>query len=126
MASPQKENGYTPFAHELLEAILKYPFTLYQFKVLLVIGRKTYGWSKIKAQMSYNEIASIAGISRGSAQKACAQLVAENVLFIQHVVSDRRANIFGIQKDYEQWARWPVPKKPSVQLSADWEKERQK
>jgi len=56
IASPQLEKGHTRIANELLEEITIYPFTKAQLKVILVVIRKTYGWRKKKAQISYGLI----------------------------------------------------------------------
>ena len=46
MASPQKENGYTPIAHEILEALAKQLLSPDEWRILMIIFRKTYGWDK--------------------------------------------------------------------------------
>ena len=46
MASPQIEDGYTKIANELLEAISKVNLSSYEFRVIMAIIRKTYGFNK--------------------------------------------------------------------------------
>lgn len=102
MANPQKENGYTALANELLEAILLHPFTGQELKTILFIARETYGWSRKKSQISYTEIARSTAISRRNVIKICQRLVSNGVLFYQGT-GDRHARLFGIQKNYESW-----------------------
>ena len=52
MASPQKENGYTTIANELLEAIYGRKFSASQIKILLIILRFTYGFNRKFARLS--------------------------------------------------------------------------
>lgn len=46
MASPQTEDGYIRIANELLDAILMFPFSKRQLKVVLALIRKIYGFNK--------------------------------------------------------------------------------
>lgn len=102
MANPQKENGFTAFANELFEAMIQYPFQVSEMKVFMKVARDTYGWSRKKAQISYQEIAEASGLSRKQAYRACQQLLAKRVFFVQKT-PDGRANILGINKNYEEW-----------------------
>ena len=51
MANPQKENGYTTIANELLEAIYCSKFSPTEFKMLLFIFRYTYGFNRKVARL---------------------------------------------------------------------------
>lgn len=107
MASPQKEHGFTPIAHELMVAILVYPLSAYTLKVLFCILAETYGRQRKKTQISYGAIARHVLCSRRHIFDACKQLQKENVIFIQKTVNKRTANIIGINKDYQTWEKWP-------------------
>lgn len=45
MANPQKENGYTPIANELMQAIYGAKFNGTQRSIIDVIMRYTYLWT---------------------------------------------------------------------------------
>ena len=101
MASPQLENGYTRLSNELLEKIIRYPFKGYELKIILKIARDTYGWKTKKRQISYGRIAKDAKIDRRHAVKYCSLLVGRNIIFKQQLKN--RDNLWGINKDYEEW-----------------------
>lgn len=107
MANPQKENGYTPIAHELMGAILVYSFTAYGLRVLFYILAATYGRQRKKAQISYGGIAKNVRFSRRNVIRACRKMQDENVIFIQKSCGERSANIIGVKKDYQTWKYWP-------------------
>jgi phage replication O-like protein O len=96
MASPQVENGYTPFANELLEAILRTPLTSREQKCLLAVARETYGWSKKAKGVTAYRISTLTGIQRTQVSRALKALKARNI------ISNGSEGI-GVQKDYEAW-----------------------
>lgn len=104
MANPQKENGFTGLSHELLQAIMRYPFNLTEMKVVLKVARETYGWSRKKGQIAYREISVATGLDRRTVIRAVRALVMKKVLFLQETSAARAANILGINKNYEHWA----------------------
>ncbi len=101
MASPQIENGYTKIANELYEKILEYPFTLYEIKTILAIVRDTYGWNAAKKQISNKRIADLSNIELRNTQKRLKTLQSRNIIFKQKTKKNK--NIWGINKDYEEW-----------------------
>ena len=52
MANPQLENGYTRIANEILEAMAKVKLSPTQYRVLFVVWRYTYGFSRKSADLS--------------------------------------------------------------------------
>ena len=78
--NPQKEDGYTPIANELLEAILRADFSKRQLLVILTIARMTFGYSKKSDALSGWQIASITGIDRSHISKTINELVELNVV----------------------------------------------
>ena len=63
MASPQTEHGFTRLADELLDALICYPFTKRQYKVLLAVIRKTYGFQKREDDITAPQLAAMTGLS---------------------------------------------------------------
>jgi len=103
ICSPQLEKGHTRIANELLEAIIAYPFTMAQLKVLLVVVRKTYGWRKKKAQISYGTISYLTGLNKRYVKKVVEQLVKDRVLLKE---KNSSKNILGLNKRYLHWSLW--------------------
>jgi phage replication O-like protein O len=101
--SPQLEKGHTRIANELLEAIIAYPFTASQIKVVLVVIRKTYGWRKKKSEISYGVISYLTGLNKRYVKKVVEKLVNDHVLIKE---KNKIKNILGLNKRYLQWKLW--------------------
>lgn len=98
--SPQLEEGHIRIANELYDAILSYPFTGRQLKVVLAIMRKTYGFGKKQDDISASQIGSICGISRTHATSTMNQLAEMNIITKQPGVY---GSIVGMNKAYSTW-----------------------
>lgn len=97
---PQLEDGYTRIAHELLEAITRHPFTKRQYKVLLYIIRKTYGYGKKTDDMTVTQIANGTGLTRPHASGALHELIETNTVLKR---DGKYGYVLGINKDYGNW-----------------------
>jgi phage replication O-like protein O len=114
-ASPQKENGYTPIAHTILEALSKQVISPDEWRILMIIFRKTYGWDKKHDRISHGQFSDITGISRNHIPRIINKLLARNIIYkvspIQgtDVPQSRDGNIisYGFQKNYDKWLRCP-------------------
>jgi phage replication O-like protein O len=113
MASPQKENGYTPIANELLEAIFKARFKGQEYSVLLWIARNSYGWkSKTTKPTSVGKMVADLDAPRSSVFWALKRLLKAGV-----VLQDTHG-CFSINKDYDVWQFvQPVRQKGQENLS---------
>jgi phage replication O-like protein O len=96
MASPQKENGYTPIANELLEAMCGLQLSGHEWSVVCAIIRKTYGYNKKEDWVTNTQIASLTGLHRVRVSEAKCRLLAKGV------VTENR-NKLSLVKDYEKW-----------------------
>lgn len=103
MASPQKENGYTSIANELLEQIYRRKFSASQLKILLLVIRFTYGYSRKSASLSNTFIASGTGIHEITVSKEVGTLLRDNVLKLHKKPNFHNSRVIGINKDYEGW-----------------------
>ncbi|MCM8782211.1 MAG: replication protein [Candidatus Omnitrophica bacterium] len=107
IGSPPLEKGHTRIANELLEAIIAYPFTAAQIKVILVVIRKTYGWRKKKSEISYGAISYLTGLNKRYIKKVVEQLIRDHVLTKE---KNKSKNILGLNKRYPQWRLWITSK----------------
>jgi len=100
MANPQKENGYTQIANELLEQFAKINLSPYEERTLFALIRKTYGWQKKTDCISISQFVEITGIKGPHQCRALASLVKKNI-----VIKDMTNYItaYGLQKDYTKW-----------------------
>jgi len=62
MAEPQKENGYTPIANEIMEALCRIRIPGEERQVLDCILRKTYGWNKCEDAISLTQFMEMTGL----------------------------------------------------------------
>jgi phage replication O-like protein O len=103
---PQKEDGYTPIANELLEAILLADLSKRQLLVVMAIARMTFGYSKKADALSTVQIASMTGINRPKVSETLKELIEMNV--VQKHDAGRMAHGFfvseiSINKHYKNW-----------------------
>ena len=97
MANPQKENGYTPIASEILEHLVKLPLSAAELRVLLWVFRKTYGWNKKEDLISLTQFEQATKMSRPTVVRALKNLVIRGIL----VKTPKLA--YMVEKDWEKW-----------------------
>jgi phage replication O-like protein O len=108
--SPQKENGYTSIANEIMDALAKIRISGEAMQVLMFILRKTYGWNKKV------DIISLSQFIRGTGLKKPAVCKAINKLTAMNLIGTQKDNDIGtsycFNKHYNSWK--PLPKKITV------------
>lgn len=108
---PQIEDGFLRIANELYDAILAFPFTARQLKVVLSIMRKTYGFGKKQDDISASQIGAMCGMSRNHATSTLNQLAGLRVIT---KIPGVYGSVVGINKDYKVWV---IASTESVQAS---------
>src|SRR3990167_10488390 len=101
MASPQKDNGYTPIADEIVEALMMINLSGNEHRGLWFIFRKTYGFNKKTDWLSLSQFSKALFWDRRLIHRAITKLKQKNMLVIQ--TDDRNRLRYGFQKDYEKW-----------------------
>lgn len=96
MASPQKENGFTPIAHELLEAFYGCKMLEYERCVVMCIWRKTYGWQKKEDWVSNSQINEETGIALPNITRTIKSLLVKKILC-------KNGKKVTVNKNYEEW-----------------------
>ena len=106
-ASPQAENGHIDIAHELAEAFYKLQLSGYQWRLLWVIFRQTYGWKKKQDRISISFFEERTGIDRRNIAHALSDLAERKI-----IVKNNNGFIvsYGIQKNYVKWICKPLLK----------------
>lgn len=104
--NPQLEEGHTRIANELLEAILCYPFTGGELKVVLAIIRLTYGWQTIERPIRQTELARLTALAPRYLHRVLIRLRQHGVLFRQRYSRPHR---YALNKHYTAWKQWPHP-----------------
>jgi len=116
MANPQKENGHTALANELWDALARYRLSGEEWKVFVVIIRKTYGWQKKADIIPRSQFAELTGMTKRSVDRALHSLSAKSLIGVRKI-ADRQALEYSIIKDFEKWE--PVRKKADIRKIAD-------
>lgn len=102
-ANPQLENGYIRIANELFGVLKKCPFNGAEFRILIVIMEKTYGWRKKKDVIPLSQISNSTGINLRYVKKIVKRLVQEGVIFKEE---SPRGNFLSVNKNYYSWRLW--------------------
>jgi len=101
MASPQKENGYTAIANEILEKLVNISLLGSEFQVLLFIIRKTYGYHKKSDRISLTQFENGTGLSRPTIVKTLKNLVSRNMVVKIYLPDENKG--YSFVKDHEKW-----------------------
>lgn len=96
MAKPQKEDGHTDIANELLEAFSRVNLSPYEWRVVFCILRKTYGWHRKADRIALSQIGDMTRLLKPHVCRAKQRLLKKCILIEQD-------GKLGLQKDYEQW-----------------------
>lgn len=106
MASPQKENGYTQIANEILEHLSFAGITGSEYRIIHVVLRKTYGFHKHKDRISLSQFQLFTGMNRAHAVRTINSLVHKRILVKEN----------GVYRFNKNWEEWVVSKRvPSTQ-----------
>lgn len=101
-SAPRLEDGFVRIANELFDALLRFPFTLKQQRILLAIIRKTYGFGKKTDDISAAQIGSACGMSRNHVTETLNELQRMNVITKE---VGNFGCVIGINKHYREWTR---------------------
>ena len=111
MAIPQKENGYTAIANEIMEALAKIRIPGEARQMLDVIIRKTYGFNKKQDQISTTQFMEATGLKRFIIHRARKRLLLANLITVSKNAHSQILT-YSFQKNYEKWI--PLAKKITV------------
>lgn len=103
MINPQKENGFTAIANELMEIIAKTDFNGTQRRIIDVVLRQTYGWQRKEHELSLTFIATATGIHKMQVQRELATLIERNVILITKEGSYTKPRTLAFNKKYNSW-----------------------
>ena len=108
MASPQKENGYTAIANELMDALCRTRIAGEERQILDCILRKTYGWNKCEDAISISQFSLMTGIKDTHVIRAINGLLSKKVISVTEN-GNHKVKVYKFVKDYHLWQ--PLPKK---------------
>lgn len=103
MANPQKENGYTPIANEIIEKLVKLPLNGTQWRIIAIVWRYTYGFSRKEHALSEGFISKGTGIHKKQIQREMNELISYNILSVVKEATFSSSRIIQFNKYYECW-----------------------
>lgn len=103
MAAPQKENGYTPIANEILEAVYAAKLSATQYKILMILWRYTYGYNRKNAPISQSFIARATDTHISSVRREMTKLVKWGIVREVSPAGFNRAKVLEFNKNYDEW-----------------------
>ena len=103
MANPQKENGSTDIANELLEVIYSSGFHATQLEIILCILRYTYGFHRKEHELSINFIAQAIKRHKITVSQEINEMIKSKILIQTSPPSFNSTRKISINKNYEEW-----------------------
>jgi len=100
MANPQKEDGNTEIANEIVEVLAKTYLSSYESQILWSIFRKTYGWHKKEDWITGSQLVEMTGIAKGHISRTLKKLTDRNMI-------NKNGKKLSFQKDYDKWVKLP-------------------
>lgn len=111
MANPQKENGYTSIANEIMEALVRTRIPGEARQMLDFIIRKTYGYGKTTDMIATSQFCEATGLKKFIIHRARKRLLLANLITVSKNDNSQILS-YSFQKDYEKWVQ--LAKKPTV------------
>jgi len=104
VASPQKEQGFTTVANELLEQIIASGLNGTEISIVMLVIRKTYGWNKKQDEISLSQFCDHIPVSKTSICSALKNLQLVKILvLVKKGKSKLCSNTWQLNKDYDKW-----------------------
>ncbi len=100
MNSPQKEDGYTGIANEIVEALCRTNLSPYESRVLWCVFRKTYGWNKKEDWISLPQLVTMTGMHKSHISRSKKKLLDRKII-------TQTGNKIAFNKFYTQWRELP-------------------
>lgn len=96
MANPQKENGYTAIANEIMVALSKAKLLGSEYQIVLWIIRQTYGFQKKEDVISLSQFQKATSLTRSTVIKSIKNLLHKKII-------TKNGSRFMFNKDWEKW-----------------------
>lgn len=100
MANPQREDGYTGIANEILEQLAKARLNGTQMRIVLAVIRFTYGFKRKEHPLSVTFLATAIDSNKRNVQRELESLIMQRVLLASQV---GRTRLLSLNKNYEEW-----------------------
>ena len=102
MANPQTEDGYTKIANSILDALVLSKLSGQDFKISLLIIRKTYGFSKKEDSVSLSQMMQATGMGKIRCSQVVTRLQLMKILTVTENINGVGKK-YKFNKDFEEW-----------------------
>ncbi len=104
MANPQKENGCTQIANDILEKLITSALNGTELAICLFIIRKTYGWNKLEDEISISQFSATVPVSKKAICTALNNLrLVKIITLVKKGDSKICSNRWAFNKNYDEW-----------------------
>ncbi|SFE42594.1 phage replication protein O [Paenibacillus algorifonticola] len=103
MAAPQKENGFTAVANEILDEICQYKFNGSQLRIIMKVWRLTYGYSRKDHEFARTFLQEVTGLSESTVKTEVTALIKNKVLIVTQKETSTDGRKLAFNKNYEEW-----------------------
>jgi phage replication O-like protein O len=103
LVNPQKENGYTPIANEILEVLAKTPLNGTQRRIIDVIWRYTYGFNRKAHELSENFISKAIDCDRRQVRRELNLLIDYKIISVKKEATFKSSREVEFNKYYDNW-----------------------
>jgi phage replication O-like protein O len=100
VASPQKENGFTPIANEIMDKLCLLKLSGSEWQIILFVFRKTYGWHKKEDEISITQFEKNTNLSRQAVCEDLKSVVNRRLLVVNKTGLSNR---YKFNKNWEEW-----------------------
>ena len=107
MANPQKENGFTAIANEIMDTFCKFRIPGELRLVVDCILRKTYGWQKKEDWIPHSQIIEMTQLKKGNVSRSLSKL-------ITHKLVIKTDNKLRFNKNYDEWLSFKITRKKVI------------
>lgn len=103
-AKIQTENGFVKIHPKILDLLAAADLTSSEFRCVMFVLRKTYGWGKKEDAISYGQIAEATGLSRRGVINSMKALMEKRVLSASDPKLGRNGcRVYSFNKYFEEW-----------------------
>ena len=102
MANPQTEDGYTAVANEIMEALIAADLSGQEFRIALLIIRKTYGFKKKEDSVSLSQMKEATGMHHVRCSQVVNRLQLMKILTVTENINGIGKK-YSFNKDFESW-----------------------
>lgn len=108
VSNPQLEDGFTPIANTIMEALARTRFSGYERSVLDFLFRKTYGWSKKSDLISLGQFVDATGILKPHIVRTIKRLLGRDIIHktVAQIGNDNLVR-YEFNKHFGEWKVLP-------------------